>query len=74
MEGRNSESARMNLTQPIVMRYEPATVSAPLSILAVAGVLSQPNLSKKFLLHMLGLHLMTGTHKLALYCLISNST
>lgn len=27
MEGRNSESARMNLTQPIVMRYEPATVS-----------------------------------------------
>ncbi|KAL3160470.1 hypothetical protein ABBQ32_010787 [Trebouxia sp. C0010 RCD-2024] len=25
MEGRNSESARMNLTQPIVMRYEPAT-------------------------------------------------
>lgn len=26
MEGRNSESARMNLTQPIVMRYEPATV------------------------------------------------
>lgn len=41
MEGRNSESARMNLTQPIVMRYEPATVSAPLSTFAIAGVLSQ---------------------------------
>ena len=27
MEGRNSEAARMNLTQPIVMRYEPAAVS-----------------------------------------------
>ena len=38
MEGRNSESARMNLTQPIVMRYEPATVSAQLSMLGVAGV------------------------------------
>lgn len=25
MEGRNSEAAQMNLTQPIVMRYEPAT-------------------------------------------------
>ena len=31
MEGRNSESARMNLTQPIVMRYEPATVSTVLT-------------------------------------------
>lgn len=40
MEGRNSESARMNLTQPIVMRYEPATVSAQLSMLGIAGVLS----------------------------------
>ena len=28
MEGRNADSAKMNLTQPIMMRYEPATVSA----------------------------------------------
>ena len=56
MEGHNSESARMNLTQPIVMRYEPATVSAPLSMLAIAGVLSQPSLSKKSLLHVLNLY------------------
>ena len=27
MEGRNADSAKMNLTQPIMMRYEPATVS-----------------------------------------------
>ena len=57
MEGRNSESARMNLTQPIVMRYEPATVSAPLSTFAIAGVLSQLSVSKKSLLHVLDLHL-----------------
>ena len=30
MEGHNSEAARMNLTQPIVMRYESATVSSSL--------------------------------------------
>ena len=29
MEGQNSESAKMTVTQPIVMRYEPATVSLP---------------------------------------------
>lgn len=28
MEGRNADSAKMNLTQPIMMRYEPVTVSA----------------------------------------------
>lgn len=27
MDGQNTESAQMNSTQPIVMRYEPATVS-----------------------------------------------
>lgn len=26
MDGQNSESAKMNQTQPVVMRYEPATV------------------------------------------------
>ena len=29
MDGHNSESAKMNTTQPIVMRYEPATVHLP---------------------------------------------
>ncbi len=27
MEGCNADAAKMNLTQPIMMRYEPATVS-----------------------------------------------
>lgn len=41
MEGRNSESARMNLTQPIVMRYEPATVSQLQPILEMSTSLAR---------------------------------
>ena len=70
MEGCNSESARMNLTQPIVMRYEPATVSALLSMLAIADVLSHPS---KSLLHVLDLY-ANDCNMLALHDLISTST
>ena len=36
MEGENAESVKMNMTQPIMMRYEPATVSCALCIWYVA--------------------------------------
>ena len=34
MDGQNSESAKMNQTQPVVMRYEPATVVTHLPVCA----------------------------------------
>jgi len=49
MEGRNADSAKMNLTQPIMMRYEPATVSAWQSLNSVHIILTWSECT--FLLH-----------------------
>jgi len=49
MEGRNADSAKMNLTQPIMMRYEPATVSTWQSLNSVHIILTWSECT--FLLH-----------------------